>query len=784
MEDSGNKQLFSDARGWDRHLEKDIQKRLEELGVSIFDLKSEKPFFGIDTPPPYPSGRPWHIGAAAQYSQIDAIARSQRMLGKNVLFPVGIDRNGLPVERYTEKKYNIRMRETDREKFIELCRVALDDLQNEMINILKDIGFSADFQKLYRTDSDEYRTLTQATFIKHWNDGMIYRGNRPTNYCPDCGTTIADAEVEYEELPTKLAFFSFKIEGSNDKITIASTRPELLGACGAVIVNPDDDRYKHVIGKHALTSIYGTKVSIIGHPSAKPEFGSGAVMVCSYGDYNDVLLFRELGLEEKVIVNDKGRMNEAAGKLAGLTVHSARAETLKLLKENGSLEKVQEISHRTPMCDRSKTPIEIIPMDEYYMKVAGFKDKISELINGIDFVPEQHRQILSNWIKVASDWPVSRRRFYGTEIPLWYCKKCDEPYVPAPGKYYRPWKEEPPAGAACNKCGSKEFRGDLRTFDTWMDSSVSSLFVTRYLTDDSFNSKTYPLTVRTQGIDIVRTWLYYSIVRCFELTKKAPWSNVWIGGMGLDERGEKMSKSKGNIVDPISIIENHGSDAFRFWAASEASPGSNFLFSEQRIIGAKKFLTKLWNVAKFIKEFGDYNVGEAPKKLLPSDRWILEELYPVIKDSLDGYASFNFFKPSNRVREFVWNVFAPHYIEMVKGRAYGKGFSKEDRLSAIYTLNTVLKTLLVLLAPICPFITESIWLSLYSNESIHRTEFPKEPIRFEEMSKYATAITDFNTNVWKEKRAHGISLRDPISFKIPKELEIFAADLTSMHNLK
>ncbi len=784
MDKHSDKQLFSDAKGWSRDLEKEVQNRFANHEVSNFDIKSSKPFFGIDTPPPYPSGRPWHLGAAAQYSQIDAIARSQRMLGREVLFPIGMDRNGLPVERYTEKKYEIKMRETEREKFIELCRGALDDLQSEMVDILKAIGFSADFKRMYRTDSDEYRTLTQATFIKHWKDGMIYRGNRPTNYCVECGTTIADAEIEYKELPTKLAYFNFQVKESKNKITIASTRPELLAACRAIIVNPEDERYKGMIGKHAIVPIYKTEVNIIGHPSAKPEFGSGAVMVCSYGDYNDVLLFKELGLEEKIIINDTGRLTDVAGKLSGLTVNSARKEILKLLQEDGTLEKVQEISHRTPTCDRSKNPIEIIPMDEYYMKVRDLKEKVMEITNELNFIPDQHKQILFNWMKVAMDWPISRRRFYGTEIPLWYCKKCSEPYVPQPGKYYKPWKENPPNGTTCKKCGSKEFYGDVRTFDTWMDSSVSSLFVTRYSTDPEFYSKTYPLTIRAQGIDIVRTWLYYSIVRCFELTKRPPWSNVWIGGMGLDEHGEKMSKSKGNGVDPMLIIERYGSDAFRFWAASEASPGSNFLFSEQRIMGSQKFLTKLWNVAKFIKEFGDYGINEKPEKLFPTDKWILEELYSAVKDSLEGHRSFNFFIPSNRIREFTWNVFAPHYIEMVKARAYGKDFSKEERLSAIYTLNQTLRAILLLLAPICPFITESIWTSLYSEESIHKMEFPKDLPSFKEMSKYSSIITDFNTKVWGEKRANGISLRDPVSVRIPEELTIFEKDLKAMHNLK
>jgi valyl-tRNA synthetase len=282
------------STSWNPEIEKTILKKWEHDDVYRFAIHDKsKPPFVIDTPPPYPSGRPWHIGAAAHYAQIDMIARTARMNGKNVLFPIGIDRNGLPVEIYTEKKYKVRMRQMDRQKFLDLCKVALDDLEAEMIQIMKSMGLSGNFNEYYRTDSDEYRALTQATFIELWKRGLVYLANRPNNYCVDCGTTIADAEIIYEEIPTKLVYMKFKIKekkktGDKDDddtfIIIASTRPELLFACQAVIVNPDDDRYKHLHGLHAILPLFNREVSIIPHHSAKPEFGSGAVMVCSYGD--------------------------------------------------------------------------------------------------------------------------------------------------------------------------------------------------------------------------------------------------------------------------------------------------------------------------------------------------------------------------------------------------------------------------------------------------------------------------------------------------------------------
>src|ERR671918_1163019 len=321
-------------------IEKAILKKWEEEDIYHFAIDDDenKPAFVIDTPPPYPSGRPWHIGAAAHYAQIDMIARVARMNGKNVLFPIGIDRNGLPVEIYTEKKYKVRMRQMDRQKFLDLCKVALDDLEAEMIQIMKNMGLSGNFEEYYRTDSDEFRALTQSTFIELWKRELVYLANRPNNYCPDCGTTIADAEIIYEDIPTKLIYMNFKVRETNENIIIASTRPELLFACQSIIVNPDDERYLGLQGKHAVLPLFDREVEILPHHSAKPEFGSGVVMVCSYGDQNDVQIFRELGLKEIVSIDENGRTTSEAGSYANLRVNQARAKIIEDLRNTGILE--------------------------------------------------------------------------------------------------------------------------------------------------------------------------------------------------------------------------------------------------------------------------------------------------------------------------------------------------------------------------------------------------------------------------------------------------------------
>ncbi len=762
---------------WNPEIEKQILKQWQ--GSHIYDFKPEGDVFVIDTPPPYPSGRPWHIGAAAHYAQIDMIARTARMSGKKVLFPIGIDRNGLPVEMYTEKKYNIKMRDAERGEFLKMCSTALDDLEAEMIQIMINLGLSGNFSNYYRTDSEEYRSLTQSTFIELWKKGLIYLANRPNNYDWVTGTTISDAEISYVEIPTKLVYMKFKIKNSDKHITVASTRPELLCTCQTIIVNPDDKRYSDVVGKKVIIPLVNREVEIRTHPSAEKEFGSGTVMVCSYGDQNDVILFREMNLEEIVAIGKDGRMTAVAGPYTGLKVKQAREKIIEDLQNQGFVEKIESINHRTPVSERSKIPIEIIPMEEYYLKQKDSVQKIREMGSKIAFHPPMHKQILMNWLdSITIDWPISRRRYYGTEIPIWHCKKCSEPFVPEPGKYYKPWKDKAPI-TKCTKCGSSDFAGEERIFDTWMDSSISPLFVSKYKRDEEFFKKTYPATIRPQSKDIVRTWLYYTILRCEQLTGKSPWTEAWIMGYGVDEHGAKMSKSKGNVIDPLPVIQKFGADTFRFWSASEINLGYDFRCSEQKIEATKKFLSKLWNISRFISGFPIVKSAD----LSHSDKWIISELQKLITECKKGYDEFNFFIPATAIREFTWNIFAAHYIEMVKGRAYGSGFSDKERDAAIHTLHKVLSAIFLLLAPITPFITDYLWQRLYSTTTIHKERLVEQET-YEDYTKFTKEITEFNSDIWNKKKETGLSLKDPIDYKIPASLAQFAKDLQVMHNIK
>jgi valyl-tRNA synthetase len=738
--------------------------------------------FVIDTPPPYPSGK-WHIGAVAHYTLIDVIARSRRMLGERVVFPWGLDRNGINIELVVEKKHKRKMDTFPRAEFLELCAKEIEEYSQSLEDIARRVGMSCDFEHGYKTDAPEFRALTQRTFIELWAKGKVVQELRPNNYCPDCRTTIADAEVLREERPGKLVTVRWATEAGKE-LLIATTRPELIPACQAVLVHPDDDRYKplHDAGKTrvALPAPFGGRaVPLLADAGVDPAFGTGAMMVCSYGDFSDVEKFRRYSLEPIQAIGADAKMTPAAGPLAGEHVKKARDKALELLEQAGNVANVDAIQQQVPVCERSKTPIEIISLKEWYVKQVEVADDLRRIAQGLDFHPPKHRQILLDWLDtITIDWPVSRRRYYHTEIPIWYCKACAEPHVPKPGPYYQPWRQPAPpeiASQGCRKCKGREFVGEEKVFDTWMDSSGSNLWVTHYHDRPAFWRANFPTSLRPQGRDIVRTWLHYTLLKSFQLHGEPGFRHVWITGLGMDEHGRKMSKSLGNVIDPDDILKEFGADAFRFWAASESSVGDDFRISKDRIAGAKKFLNKLHNVARFISSFAP---AERPAELDPVDEWVLAELNRVVADARAGYADFNMFAPATSLRNFVWNTFAPHYLEMAKKRAYA------GDASARWTLHTCLRAMLLLLAPISPFITHRVFEQLY-REDVHTSRFPEPLPRVDASLVAKTPLVEaFNSDVWKRKKEQGLSLNQPIAgVEVPAELAPFGDALRVMHQL-
>lgn len=773
---------------WDKSLEKPIYQQWKKSRAYAFDPKSKKPTFSIDTPPPYVN-TPIHIGQATTYVLMDMFARFRRMTGWQVLFPLGLDRNGLPIEMAAEQKFKVRLANLPREKALELCKNILQESSTASTEAFLRSGISFNTWELgkgigdvYYTDSPEYRSLTQETFIDLWKKGLIYEDSRVTNFCPACQTTLADAEVEYADLFTVFSDVVFTVKETGEKVIIGTTRPELICTCGMIIYNPEDKRYKHLNGKTAVTPIFGKEVPIRPHPMAEIEKGTGLVMMCSAGDLSDIRFFRGMKLKPVIAINKDGTMNKHAGFLKGLSVKEARERMIEELKKKGLLVKQNKTTHRTPICERSKDPIEFIAMPELYLKQLEFKPKMRLFAKKIKFFSPRSRQILLDWIdSISIDWPISRRRFYGTEIPLWYCKKCGEPILPPKGKYVQPWKDKPPM-KKCPKCGSKKFRGEERVFDTWFDSSITPLYILKYSRDDKFFEKTFPCTLRPSGKEIIRNWGYYTILRCYQLTGRCIFRDHWVNYHVVDEKGKKMSKSLGNMIDPKDVLDRLGAEPFRLWAAAEGNlTQTDFRCSFEKIEGESKFLTKLWNIARFISQ---YKEPSTKPEFSALDLWIRSEASDLVKKTRKDYEKYDFHNPVVNLRNFIWEDFASHYLEMVKQRAYNqeKAFKPGEQAAAIATLRQVLSASLKLLAPVLPFITYQLYREIHGKD-IHKENFP-EPEKIKSPIKSAD-IKDLNSLIWKAKKDRGLSLRSPVKqLTVPAKLKPIEKDLIKTHNLE
>lgn len=779
-------------KSWDKSFEIALRDRISFSPDFSVARDSKKPLFSIDTPPPYVN-HPIHIGQATTYCLMDFFARYKRMTGYDVVFPLGLDRNGLPIEVAAEKKFHIKFNQVSREEFIEKCRLVLEASSAESTDSFARLGISFNSYDdtnvvggKYLTDSPEFRALTQATFIDLYHKGLIYEAKRIVNYCPGCRTTVADSEIDYVEKPTAFNDLAFKVKETGETIVIATTRPELVCTCAMVIFNPADARYAHLEGKTAFTPLFNREVPIRAHPSAKMDKGSGLVMMCSAGDLTDIWFFREMNLSPVIAIDPDGTMNAHAGFLQGLHVKKARAKMIESLVSAGLLLGSRQIQHRTPTCERSKDDIEFIEMPEFFCKQLEFKDDLRRMANEIHFFSDSSRQLLLDWIDgLAMDWPISRRRYYATEVPLWYCAQCRFVLVPPKGKYYQPWREAPPVHA-CPKCRSTHFEGETRVLDTWFDSSNTPLFVLEYGRDDAFFARHAPCSLRPQGKEIVRTWLYYSILKAFLLTRKTIFQDAWINYHILDEKGYKMSKSAGNVIDPQKILEEFGAEPFRLWAASEGNlEKTDFSCSRDRILGQQKTLNKLVNLCKFISLF---HFEEGAKRVFsPEDEWILSELDRLLVLSRERFEHYDFFLPVSQLKFFVWEPFASHYVEMVKARAYNNDnrFSPESQAAAIWTLRFVLRNVLEMLAPVLPFATALLYDELFQ-ENVHAKHFPRARENPSTKTVFSVAeVMEWNGRIWQAKRAANLALNAPLaSFSIPKKFEPLAPALREMHRIE
>ena len=810
----------------------DLEKRIQESHYSdnpsrySFDPNSDKELFVIDTPPPYPSGT-WHIGAVAQYSMIDVIARSQRLIGKEVLFPWGVDRNGINIEFTVEKKTGKKMRTYDRGEFLDLCKETIELYTQSMRRTAKRVGLSCDYDNEYLTDSPNYRSVTQSIFIDLFKKGDIIEDLRPNIYDPIEGTTIADAEVQRISRETLLCDVIWEtLDGT--EILISTTRPELICACGVVMVHPDDERYKDLIGKRVKLPLPVTgrpeSVEIQTHPSVKADFGSGVLMVCSFGDQNDVSVFRELGLKPFQAIDLEGKMTEVSGPLHGLNVLDARKLAISILEDSGKLSSKENRLQDIPVSERGSNPVEIILLKEWYVKQTHVIDRLFELSSNCNFIPERNRQFLHDWMDgISIDWPISRRRWYHTEVPIWYSEDSTKVIVPPRGTYVQPWRDMPPTGSEVLDRETREFVafyddiaeslgkivGETKVFDTWMDSSNSNLFVSGYLNNPKMFERAFPTALRPQGKEIVRTWLYYTMLKSALLLDKPAFNNIWIDGLGMDPWGRKMSKSLGNGIDADSVLEcgaggrtgswkirgpggkqvnlkanKIGSECFRLWKACEAQVGDDFHINPEEI-ESKYFgiLTKIFNVARFASQFDvPDDLDNLPDNLSNEDRWILCVFDKMMGDVHNFWSEMDIYNATQTIKAFATGVFPGHWLEMSKSRLY------DGDHGATWTIHRIVRDLLISFSPVCPFFTDYLSTTLYGDSAVDATSFPLQVISSEIDTDAYLQLTDllidFNSSTWKIKKEQGLSLKSEIhGIRIPSELGHFEDALISMHNL-
>ncbi|MBI5347369.1 MAG: valine--tRNA ligase [Candidatus Aenigmarchaeota archaeon] len=698
------------------------QQFWEDKGIYRFDPDSEKPVYSVDTPPPTLSGK-MHIGHAFSYIQQDIVIRFHRMLGKNVFYPFGTDNNGLPTERMVEQEKKVKSSKMERKKFIELCSKVVNEKRPAFIADWKKIGISADFNIVYSTIDEHCRRISQRSFIELYKSGRTYRKRTPFMWCPECQTAIAQVEMKDKEKHSQFVYIKFDTS-LGETITIATTRPELMPACVAVHVHPDDKRYKKFIGAKATIPFFGRDVKIYANKDADMSFGSGAVYHCTFGDMEDAKWIEEFGIEPVEIMNKDGTLNEKAGKYRGMKSAEARKAVIKDLEATGRLEKTEPITHIVNTHERCESEIEILMTDQWFIKYTDMKKQFLQNGSELNWYPEHMKNRYDNWVQgLKWDWCISRQRYYGVPFPVWYCKKCGNIILAETEELpVDPLHDKP--GKKC-KCGSSAFEPEKDVMDTWATSSLTPQLAIE-LMDKKIRKKLFPMSLRPQGHDIISFWLFNTLVKSQLHYKKNPWKDVMISGWVLDPHGKKMSKSMGNVIDPRDIMKKYPVDAMRYWASS-SSLGEDRPFKEKDFVTGVKLMQKIWNASVFVSMNGEKKALE-PKTV--TDKWIISEMNKTIEEATVAFSEYRFSYATDVAKNFFRQMFCDFYLETAKDRIYNeKNYSKEEIESMRATLYHVLLNSLKMLAPVLSHITEEIYQTYFrkyeKEESIHISQWPK-----------------------------------------------------------
>jgi valyl-tRNA synthetase len=715
----------------------------DESGIYLYDAKKTGEVFSVDTPPPYVSASHLHVGHAMSYAQAEFIVRYHRMNGRKVFYPMGFDDNGLPTERFVEKAYKINKRKTSRKEFRDLCLQVTRDGIEEYEKLWRALGLSVDWSLRYSTIDDHCRRTSQKSFVELYKCGRIYRSNEPVLWDTVLETALAQADLESIERKGKLHDIVFTGPGAAE-LMISTTRPELLPACVALYCHSKDERYKGFVGQTASVPLSGQQVPILADDDVDPEFGTGLMMVCTFGDGEDVRRWRRDRLETRLCIGTDGKMTTQAGAYAHFTTDEARIRILVDLQASGAHRGTKQLNQVVSVSERSGAPVEFMMTPQWFIRVLDMKDDLLARASELKWFPDWMQVRLEDWIKgLKFDWNITRQRFYGVPVPVWFCDQCGHVILPEESALPVDPVEDACPTESCPNCGSHSLRGDADVMDTWMTSSLTPLINSNWAgtPDRPDTREVYPMTVRVQAFEIIRTWLFYTTVKSHLHTETLPWRDVMISGWGLNENGKKISKrdldqytdSSGyNRYEPYAVIRKFGADAVRYWAAG-GTLGHDLRYNEKDVQVGRKLVVKLWNAARFCNmQLGEYNPTRDfvpfPQRT-PEDRWMLIELNSLVSLTRDAFEAYSYHKAREVTDRFFWNVFCDDYLEIIKDRFWNPAeYSEEARASTRTSLWEALRAIIALYAPFLPFITEYLYQQLYldheSPVSIHVSPWP------------------------------------------------------------
>jgi valyl-tRNA synthetase len=700
-------------------IEEKWQDRWVEEKTYAYQREDGQEVFSIDTPPPTVSGN-LHFGHVYGNTLADFKARFERMNGKKVYYPFGYDDNGIASERLTERELGIEHQNFSRREFQEKCREVCQEYEDKFTEEMQSLAFSMDWDNTYKTIEPRVQRISQLSFIELYENDREYRKKAPAIWCPDCETAISQVEMEDEEKDSHFNDIEFPLATGHGSVVISTTRPELLPACVAIFVHPEDDSNEHLVGEKAEVPLFGHEVPILEDERVDMETGSGVVMCCTFGDQTDIEWYQAHDLPLKVAIDESGTMTDEAGEYEGLTTHEAREEIVNDLEEEGMLLDRRAIQHSVQVHERCGVETEFLVTEQWYVKLLDRKEEYLEAGRQLDWNPEKMFTRYKHWIEgLQWDWCISRQRDSGIPFPVWYCTECDHEIIADRDQLpVDPLKDDPVVDE-CPECGGTEFEPEEDVFDTWATSSLTPLINTKWNGGDEMQrAELYPFNLRYQGHDIISFWLFHTIVKCYEHTGEVPFEEVMINGMVLDENREKMSKSKGNVTAPEEILEEFPVDAARYWCARSAV-GEDLPLKKNDLRSGEKLMRKLWNASKLVESLAPEQPEVEEEDLEEIDRWMLAELDELIEFTTEKFENYEFAKARDRVRHVFWHTFCDDYLEIAKQR-----LDEEDSDSARYTLRVAHQAFLKLFAPIMCHITEEIWNDMYEDASIHLSDWP------------------------------------------------------------